>query len=1143
MLKLLDRYLLREMLFPFILTTFGFLIFMLLFLIGQFSNFLVDGLIPTGQMILLLVYKIPHLLVFAFPIATLFAIFLALGRMGHDREIIALQSSGISLRRILVPLLITGVILSGIDLWISNTLVPLGNHQFTNLYYQTLFTTDSTPEIRDNTFFDGIEDRILYIKEYDENSGLLRNITIIDETNKMEIANGNGGEFPTIITAESGRWDGEDWVLNDAIIHYLDNSGDLTFVTKADPLTINVGSQVQRLFNSSHRSPSEMSLGELSERIDTFVNSGLNADVLIVEYNMKLAIPFMCLVFALFGAPLALLMGPRSRALGIILCVLLVLVYQGVLFWTATIMGNRGDIPPELGAWVPSIIFGLFGLFLFFKANRFGRLDIIDRLRRVLPFSVFAIFIFINSTTAFAQGSDLPFEVETDTLVVHQELDFFTALGNVMAQYQDGVIEADELTLNRISDDEWEIEASDASFKNQELSGSAMQLRARFIQEGDKVTPLEIYLTQSASVKFSGGRIIAGELSLTHPEAQLWDIEAVDEVILVIDEQNLDATADQMILHLEGEGTNLEAWVAKDASIVNFTGLSDFTNAQGQPNRLRFEAEEASLIFDDENQLSLLDLEKGRFTTCTCLKSVKDADYSIRAGRLLIIPDELLAAFGITLSLFGQPLLWLPAYIAPLGDLEQKYPFLPEIGHSIERGYFAKWRLPFFADEQNFGYIKLEYYSRFNEVGTGLDMRYRLFEQSRGGNLNFTRLVGRGESLSLDWQEGFLLSDVISMNLTAALRTGLLSQDSAKLLSGINLAGNEEAWSWGFAINRDQNIISVNPEEGEVERLQFLLLERFPEFSLSKKAFSIAEIPLQISSNFQWGRYREVSIDEVTQESTRFNGGFQASTEQIELAPGAQLQSSASYRLTTYDETRRDSWAFGPRLDLAPIESATISVQYLWQQVKGQSPFQFDQVDVSNIANLDANYRLENGEIRIATRYDWQREVFAPLNAELTYRFEEIQTQFGLVYDLNSLTFDRASWNGNTAGDGWNLSLQTGYEFRTATIEDLIARFDLGPIFRSGFRIDLQQLALRRVSLQSTIQLGRWQVDLAGEYDLPQNRMMTLRYSLVRKFCEDCWQVGIFGDRDQVSFQAQINAFPSAQVRYSPTDQDLSFGR
>jgi lipopolysaccharide export system permease protein len=1141
MLKIVDRYVLKEMAIPFLLATVGFLIFFLLFLMGRFSQLLVDRVIPPGTLFLMLFYQLPYLLVLALPVATLFAIFLALGRLGHDREIIALQASGISLRRILAPLIVVGILLSGADLMLSDQLAPWGNRQFLTLYVQQFYGSRATPQIRDNAFFKGADDRFFYVRHYDSERNILEDVLIYDLSGKIYLQ--DGGTFPKVITARNASWQEDTWQLSDGVIHTFDDRGNLQSKATFATMRIQVGAQIQKLV-FEQRTPSEMSLAELAERIETFRTIGRPAESLIVDYHLKIAIPVACFVFALFGAPLSLLIGPRGRALGVILSVLLVLSYQGLLFWTAEILGNRGDLPPAWGAWLPNVLFGAMGLVLFWKANRLGRIDLLERAKRLVPWVLAGLLLLGIALDGTAQpGSEaVPIEVSADSVTVSEQWKAITAEGHVRAQYHDGTIEADTLKLLRTAAERWEMEASHAQFAHREISGGAIGLRAVFVQNGTLVSSQEIVLTQSASVKFTGGRLSAQQVSLKTVEEGTWEVEAHGNVVLEQEAQKTQAAA--LRLRLVEDREHPTEWRAQDATVEGFAGESDFVNSRGETHRLRYQGEQAHLSFTEKNDVSLIDVSAGNFTTCTCEGAISDAAYSIRAGRLLIRPKDALVAFNITLRAFGFPIFWAPAYVAPLTDIQQKYPFIPEIGSDAVRGWFAKWRVPVFIDEENFGVLLLDYYSRASEVGTGLDLNYRALPGSTGGRLSFYRLVGREDALALDWSDRLRLSDALQLHLATGLRTGLLARETTRLLSQAMILGEEGDWTWRVGFSRDQNLLGPDPDLDTLQKLPYLLLERFPEVSLQQKVVRLWELPLRYSGGFDWGRYREEAIDASTRESSRFEGRVQANVETISFSRDAQLDVGSGYRLSLYQVGRRESWETLSRLSLRPLNALTVSLDYLYRGVRGQSPFQFDQLTVSHRSTLRASWSLTaQGSLQINTGYDWAWGSFDPLGIQLAYRLDLLQGSMTVEYDLRKQALKRWTAQSTASGAGWRLSLNSGYDFGSARFDDLITKLDFGQPLRVGARFDLNQGELRRVNLESSWALADWELAWGGEYDLRLGRLTAFRFGVVKKFCQACWQIGFYGNQHQFWVQARINAFPTAEIGYSPTDQSLSFGR
>jgi LPS export ABC transporter permease LptF len=1163
-LKLVDRYLLREMALPFILAVVGFLVFILLLLLGQFSNLLVNRVLDPGALALLLLYKTPYFLVWALPIATLFAVFLALGRLGHDREVIALQAAGISPRRLIAPLIVVGLLLSAVDFWMSNTLAPWGNREFLKLYLEQLYGGQRTPQIRDNAFFKGADERFFYVRRYDPDTSTLQDVLIYDFTGQLAL-DAENDRLPKVITARTAAWEGDVWRLQDGTLYAFDDEGRLRYSSRFEAMDIRVGGTIQKLV-FEQRTPSEMSLQELAERIRAFRAIGRAPDALLVEYHLKMAIPLASLVFALFGAPLSLLIGPRGRALGVILSVLLVLLYQGVLFWTAQILGNRGDLPPAAGAWLPNALFGLIGLILFLRADRLGRLDLVERARRLLP-----LMLALGLTAGLAladeeigraqppprpsvpQGVSVqttPFKLEAERLTIARDGRALEAQGRVRVSYADGTIEAQILRLSAASNAEpkgsvWQLEAEEVTFalEREGLRGQAGRLQAQLLEQDEIVLLQALTLVQSVSVELPGGQLSAERIALHREAAGTWTIEAQGHVRLHESEEKLSARAERLAVKLRLAPGAKGEWRAEAAQAEHFAGELEFTNPRGETHRLRYQGESAQLAFDEQSQVKSLTIARGEFTTCPCSEEIPQAAYSIRAERLYIWPEEWLAAWGITMRAFGTPIFWAPAYLAPLGDVRQRYPFLPELGRDARRGWFARWRLPFFAEEGLFGFLLLDVYTGSGEVGSGLDLNYQALPGSQGGRLSFYRLVGAEESLSLDWSERLQLDEQTRLNLALGLRTGLLAQQTTKLLSQAVLSGSEAGWNWRVGLSREQHLLGPEPDPETLKKLPYRVLERLPELTLSRELLDVGFgfSSLQLSLGLSFGRYQEVPLDGPTQGSARFDGRSQLILPALSLLPGVQFSADAGARLSLYERTRREAFDVSARLRWQPFPNLSASLAQLDRLVRGQSPFRFDQLAQEHRTTLQGQWRWGESSLQLSAGYDWQRGRFTPVRASFTSQWERLRlrTQLQLDLDLNALSLTRLTGQGALAD--W-LSLSGGYDFQRARFDDLIIKLNLGEPLRAGLRFDPNALAPRRVSLQTQWALGDWTLDFGAEYDIPRERFTALQLGLVKSFCHACWQVGFYASEKRVWLEARINAFPAAEIRYSPTDQSLSFG-
>jgi lipopolysaccharide export system permease protein len=168
-------------------------------LILQFLWMYIDYLVGKGlewKVILeLIFYSSGSLFMMALPLATLLSSIMAIGNLGEHNELLALKSAGISLPRILAPLLATACLLAVSGFLFSNYLLPYFNLKATALLYDV---KQQNPElqIKEGMFYDGITNYTIRVKEKDEKTGLLSDIMIYDHST------GSGNRSLTI--ADSG---------------------------------------------------------------------------------------------------------------------------------------------------------------------------------------------------------------------------------------------------------------------------------------------------------------------------------------------------------------------------------------------------------------------------------------------------------------------------------------------------------------------------------------------------------------------------------------------------------------------------------------------------------------------------------------------------------------------------------------------------------------------------------------------------------------------------------------------------------------------------------------------------------------------------------------------------------------------------
>ena len=180
-MKKLDRFLLKSFVGPF----FAILAIVTFILVMQFLWLYIDELVGKGlefKVILeFLMWGSCQTLPLAIPLATLLSSMMTLGDMGEKFELTAMKASGISLLRILAPMIVVSVLISIGAFFIGDRLVPYSINQIYTMR-DDIGRTKSEIKIPTGTFYDGIEGYILRVERRDKNTGMMYNIQVYDHT-------------------------------------------------------------------------------------------------------------------------------------------------------------------------------------------------------------------------------------------------------------------------------------------------------------------------------------------------------------------------------------------------------------------------------------------------------------------------------------------------------------------------------------------------------------------------------------------------------------------------------------------------------------------------------------------------------------------------------------------------------------------------------------------------------------------------------------------------------------------------------------------------------------------------------------------------------------------------------------------------
>ncbi|MBV8085728.1 MAG: LptF/LptG family permease [Chloroflexi bacterium] len=353
---ILDRYLLSGMVPPFLMGVSGFLVIMLSNTLYIYAEMIIKKNVPFDVVIRLLGYNLPAILVVTFPVAYLFATLLVLGRMGKDSEITAMRACGISLGRIMAPIMAGATLVSLGNYYMNETVVPAANRATVNLA-RTYWARQVVPPIEARKIVK-IGERYFYVDQVDRDAGVLRGITLLDRTKPG---------LPRTITAQYCRVAGNVYELYNGTMQKYDDQGYLSYEAHFKRLEINI--KLNEQVFQTNLSPQEQNSRQLREQIRSMGQQHMDTHNLELEYHTKFSLPLATFFTCLIAAPLALIFSRWGAFMGVALTIALVFVYY-VVMSTSRSLGGNGLLNPALAAWAPNLVYTAVGLFLVWRMSR-----------------------------------------------------------------------------------------------------------------------------------------------------------------------------------------------------------------------------------------------------------------------------------------------------------------------------------------------------------------------------------------------------------------------------------------------------------------------------------------------------------------------------------------------------------------------------------------------------------------------------------------------------------------------------------------------------------------------------------------------------------------------------------------------------
>jgi len=313
--------------------------------------------IGFADFIRLCAYLAPNLMLFSIPMASTMGVIIAFARFASDNEMIALKACGISLYKMLPPVIVFATCTALFTGFFSTRLIPAGTVGMQNLFIK-LATEKIDKGIQEKRFSEETGDIILYVEEVDKETKEWTGVYLSDLRDK---------EHPVTIIAQNGRLAPHlenmyvTMNLLNGTLHRTDEIKTQTI--KFDRYSINIPIEPPRSIGGESTGVTKHSLGqkELLEYSAKYGLDNLNGISFLVEYHKRIVLSVGCFILTLLGLPIALRSRAGGKNLGIPLGLLFFILYY-VTVSAAKGMCDSSNIPIAVIMWSPNVLFGAITL-------------------------------------------------------------------------------------------------------------------------------------------------------------------------------------------------------------------------------------------------------------------------------------------------------------------------------------------------------------------------------------------------------------------------------------------------------------------------------------------------------------------------------------------------------------------------------------------------------------------------------------------------------------------------------------------------------------------------------------------------------------------------------------------------------------
>ena len=357
-MRLLDRYIVRNFLQPYIYCIIGFLSIWLIFDISDNSSTIFDEHAALGMVVQFYWTQIPQVLVILLPVSLLLSLLFSLGRMSRANEIVSMLTAGVSVPRVVFPLLIIGFLTTGVTQALNYSLAAHAELARKNFFDQVNRGGVREVVITAQVFRNRTDNRTWYITRFRRNANQFSGVQMVQQDAQGNITRNY------IVTQAFYEPATKSWRMENVKVVNYDIAGNITDEKLLPSLTITGWSETPYRLSSANVRPEFLGVSELQEYLR--YNSDFPQTLLApfrTQLQYRWALPWTCMVVAIMATPLGIGFSRRGILASVAVAIGLVFT-MNFLIHLFLALGEGDRVSPVVAAWTPNVIYFVIGLYL-----------------------------------------------------------------------------------------------------------------------------------------------------------------------------------------------------------------------------------------------------------------------------------------------------------------------------------------------------------------------------------------------------------------------------------------------------------------------------------------------------------------------------------------------------------------------------------------------------------------------------------------------------------------------------------------------------------------------------------------------------------------------------------------------------------